>query len=372
MKKKVLMTNGLQAGILLVLAAIVVMVLGCQQAKQTTKKTVPAQTIAVAYQTEIAEQLEQAAQGKAESQPIYQLSDPNGPAPKPNPACYGEITTPEEFQQLLDQAQELLGGQTLYFSADMELFPNSKVQYYLDDTILAIAWKQKVENTAFTFVEVKLLHPSQFRRYLSGGEFGSGVLTLTSEMSQSVNAVVGCSGDYYSYRRRGLTIVNGRAEKYVKGLDDTCYINSEGDLILERGQDFADLEAVQAYADANDIQFSLSFGPILVKDGENICPKSYDLGEVKECYSRAAICQMDKLHYLYIAAGTDEGTYGLMTMRTFSTHVAATGCLQAYALDGGQTTTIVLNNEVFNHVNYGSERRISDIIYFATAIPEEE
>ena len=37
---------------------------------------------------------------------------------------------------------------------------------------------------------------------------------------------------------------------------------------------------------------------------------------------------------------------------------------------GGQTTTIVLNNEVINHVNYGSERKISDIIYFATAMPE--
>ena len=50
--------------------------------------------------------------------------------------------------------------------------------------------------------------------------------------------------------------------------------------------------------------------------------------------------------------------------------MAETGCDQAYALDGGQTTTIVLNNEVFNHVNYGSERKISDIIYFATAVPE--
>jgi exopolysaccharide biosynthesis protein len=62
----------------------------------------------------------------------------------------------------------------------------------------------------------------------------------------------------------------------------------------------------------------------------------------------------------------------LMTMRTFSKYVAETGCLQAYALDGGQTTTIVLNNEVVNHVNYGSERKISDIIYFTTAIPQKE
>lgn len=368
MKKK--NTKKIQSGLLLVVAAVVLTSLGCQKVETTPEKTVSEQTLATTYQTEILEQLEQVVTGEPETTPVYEIADPNSPAPLPNPECYGVADDPKELQWLIEEAQKVLEGQELYFSADIEIFPESKINYYLDDTILAITWKQKVENTAFTFAEVKLMHPSQFRRYLSGEEFGSGMLSLTSEMSQSVNAVVGCSGDYYSYRRRGLTIVDGEAKKYVKGLPDTCYINADGDLILERDQEFADIEAVQAYADENDIRFSLSFGPILVKDGENVCPKGYDLGEVKERYSRAAICQMDKLHYLYIAAGMDVDTYGLMTMRTFSKHVTETGCRQAYALDGGQTTTVVLNNEVINHVNYGSERRISDIIYFATAIPE--
>ena len=358
------------AGHILLLTAILLTSLGCQKAEESTPKTVPTEALTTTYQTEVTELLEQAVLGETEAKPIFEISDPTGPAPLPNPECFGEVRSPADLQFLLDDAEELLEGQKLYFSTEAELLPDSAVHYYLDDSILAITWKQKVENTAFTFAEVKLLHPSQFRRHLSGGEFGSGTLALTSEMSRGVNAVLGCSGDYYSYRRRGLTIVDGEVKKYVTGLPDTCYINSDGDLILERNQQFADMAAVQAYADENDIRFSLSFGPILVKDGENICPKGYDLGEVKERYSRAAICQMDKLHYLYIAAGMEGSANGLMTMRTFSKHVAETGCQQAYALDGGQTTTIVLNNEVINHVNYGSERKISDIIYFATAVPE--
>lgn len=363
-------SKNMLTGLLLTLTTVMLTNLGCQKVETTPEKTIPQQTLATTYQTEIQEQLEQVITGEPEITPVYEIADPNGPAPVPNPECYGVADDPKELQWLIEEARKVLEEQELHFSTDIEIFPDSQIHYYLDDTILAITWKQKVENTAFTFAEVKLMHPSQFRRHLSGEEFGSGMLSLTSEMSQSVNAVVGCSGDYYSYRRRGLTIVDGVAKKFVKGLPDTCYINGEGDLILERDQEFADIDAVQAYADKNDIRFSLSFGPILVKDGENVCPKSYDLGEVKERYSRAAICQMDKLHYLYIAAGMDVDTYGLMTMRTFSKHVAETGCRQAYALDGGQTTTIVLNNEVINHVNYGSERRISDIIYFATAIPE--
>ena len=355
---------------LMLLTALMLTALGCQQAEEATVKTVSVETLSATYQTEITELLEQAVLGETETTPGFAIADPTGPAPLPNPACYGEVSSPAELEWLFPEAQTLLDGQSLYFSTDKELLPGSTVHYYLDDTILVITWKQQVENTAFTFAEVKLLHPSQFRRHLSGGGFGSGKLALTSEMSREVNAVLGCSGDYFSYRRRGLTIVDGQAKKYVAGLPDTCYINGDGDLILQRDQQFTDLEDLQAYADENDIRFSLSFGPILVKDGENICPKGYDLGEVKERYSRAAICQMDKLHYLYIAAGMEGSASGLMTMRTFSKHVAETGCRQAYALDGGQTTTIVLNNAVINHVNYGSERKISDIIYFATAIPE--
>lgn len=368
MKKKQI--KRIQTTFLLTVTAVILTSLGCQKVDNTVEKTISEAAITTAYQTEIQEQLEQVIIGETEAtSQSYVISDLNGPAPLPNLECFGQAEDPKELQWLIDEAQKVLEEQELFFSTDLEVFPNSKIHYYLDDTILAITWKQKVENTAFTFAEVKLMHPSQFRRHLSGEEFGSGMLSLTSEMAQSVHAVVGCSGDYYSYRRRGLTIVDGQVKKYVPGLPDTCYVNTDGDLILERDQDFADVDAVQAYADENDIQFSLSFGPILVKDGENVCPNGYDLGEVKQRYSRAAICQMDKLHYLYIAAGMDVDTYGLMTMRTFSKHVAETGCRQAYALDGGQTTTIVLNNEVINHVNYGSERRISDIIYFATAIP---
>ena len=369
MKKK--QTKKVQAFLLLTAAAAVLTFLGFQKLEKTVEKTVAEQALISSYDAEIREHLEKVVLGETESiSTVYEIADLNGPAPLPNPASFGEIKTPEELRALLEKAEAVLEGQKLYLTPETELFPDSTIHYYLDDTIFAVAWKQKVESTAFTFAEVKIMHPSQFRRYLSGEEFGSGMLSLTSEMTKSVNAVLGCSGDYYSYRRRGLTIVDGEAKKYVKGLPDTCYINRDGDLILERDQDLADLAAVQAYADENDILFSLSFGPILVKDGENVCPGYYDLGEVKQQYSRAAICQMDKLHYLYITAGTDVGAYTLMTMKTFSTHVAATGCRQAYALDGGQTTTIVLNNKVINNVNYGSERRISDIVYFATAIPE--
>lgn len=368
MRKQTKCNPCILTGILLLLTAVILSGLGYQKPRITATVKIPSLPLNTAYQSEVTRLLEQILPGEIHIQPALEIADPDAPAPHPNPECYGAVEDPSELQGLLKKASALLDGQRLYFSTNVSLLPGSKVHYYFDNTILVIIWKQNIENTAFTFAEVKLLHPSQFRRHLSGGEFGSGKLSLTSEMSQGVNAVLGCSADYYSNRRRGLTVVDGEAKKYVPGLPDTCYVNGAGDLILERDQTFFGIADVQKYVDANDIRFSLSFGPILVKDGVNICPKGYDLGEIKDRYSRAAICQMDKLHYLYIAAGTEGTAMNLLTMRTFSNHVAATGCRQAYALDGGQTTTVVLNNEVINHVNYGSERKISDIIYFATAV----
>ena len=302
----------------------------------------------------------------------YSIPDSAIAAPMPDPARYGEAESPTELQWLIDDAQKVLEGQELLFSTDIEIMKGSKIHYYLDDTILAITWKQVSERVVFTYSEVKILHPSQFRRYLSGGSFGSGQLSLTTEMSQSVNAVVACSADFYSYRRQGITATNGIVHKSVKGVDDLCFITYDGDMILERDLVFADQDEAQAYLDENNVNFTLAFGPILVKNYENVCPKGYELGEVKEEYPRAALCQMDKLHYVFVASNMENPYYGALNMLRFADYIHKTGCIHAYALDGGQTASVAMNNTLINKVNYGSQRLISDIIYFATAKPAGE
>ena len=302
----------------------------------------------------------------------YRIPETALAAPLPDPDCYGEADTPAEMAQVLERAAEVLEGQQLFFSTEVELLPDSKIFYYLDETIFSVVWKQKLDNAVFTFAETKVMDPTQFRRYLSGGQFGSGKLTLTSEMSRSVNAVVGCSADFYAYRYEGVAVVDGVVEKCRNGVKDSCFVDYNGDLILVPNRLFSGKEELQEFVDENNIQFSLSFGPVIVKDGEFCCPREYRLGEVYGKYPRAAICQMDRLHYLYIASNKESVAPAMLPMMQFAQRVAETGCLQAYALDGGQTTTVVMNNEVRNHVNYGSERPISDIIYFATAKPTEE
>ena len=97
----------------------------------------------------------------------------------------------------------------------------------------------------------------------------------------------------------------------------------------------------------------------------------YFIGQLTGNYSREALCQMDRLHYLVVVCNYEKGCFYMPTGNDLVKLCQATGCIRAYNLDGGQTSTVVMNNEVLNSISYGSQRLISDIFYFATAKPKE-
>lgn len=302
----------------------------------------------------------------------YWLSDEDLIAPEPNPECFGTTTDPASLQWLLDEAEELLGVTDTLFSTDVEIYTGSEITYYLDETILAITWKQVCHNCIYTISEVKIAHGSQFRRFLADGTYGSDKQYYPSEMAITVNAVTASSGDFYKFRSWGVGVYQGTVMS-VKTITDTCFIDDNGDLIFSWAGEFSDKETAQAFVDENNIRFSLLFGPILVVDGENVVPEDYDLGEINKGYARMALCQMGERHYLMVAANQEANSYtSVPTAKTFADQLIAFGVDKAYSLDGGQTAAIITNDTLINRPTYGYQRQISDIIYFATAIPDGE
>ena len=307
---------------------------------------------------------------KLDVERTYWLNDTDMVAPEPNTLSYGQTQDPADLQPLLAQASRLLDGQETLFNTETPIKAGSTVHYYLDDTIFAVTWKQVVDNCTYTFSEVKIAHASQFRRFLSDGQYGSGVLHTTSEMAASVNAIVASAGDYYSYRPGGVLVNNGTIHRSI-GFNslDTCYINEEGDLLFTRRGELASVDDLKQFVEENNVRFSLCFGPLMLLNGENCVPGYYSLGEINEIYPRAALGQLGKLHYVVVTANMEEPNYNRPTVAGFAQRLLELGIPTAYTLDGGQTATIVMDNQVINTVSYGAEREISDIIYFATAIP---
>lgn len=302
---------------------------------------------------------------------IYEIPADTQVAPEPDQERFGETDDPASLQWLLDEAAYMLDGQQLYFSTGTVIYDESVVRYYLDDTIFAVTWQEVHDGSVYTFSEVKINHPSQFRRHLAGGEFGSEMQYYTTEMAESVNAVVASAGDFYRFRNFGICVYEGQVRRVEGTYAETCYIDSNGDLSFTYGGDLTTTKAAQAYVDEHDIQFSLCFGPVLVDNYELVEHTWYGVGEITEGYARSALCQMGQLHYLVATANTTGAYQQIPTVAMFAKNIAATGCSMAYCLDGGQTATIVMNDQLINRPVYGQQRKISDIIYFATSVPQE-
>ena len=300
------------------------------------------------------------------------LRDSDLIAPEPNPNCFGTAASPQDMVAILDVAESALDIRTPLFTVETPIKAGTEIQYYLDSSIFAVSWKQSVKGCTYTFSEVKISHPSQFRRFLSEGKYNSGILHTTTEMAASVNAVTASSGDYYSYRHFGIVVNEGVVYRANGELLDTCYINDHGDLLFTYAREIDGQSEVQRFVDENNIRFSICFGPVMLADGCNMVPFRYNSGEINHNYPRAALCQMDELHYVLVTANHEAPDYQLHTIPQFAENLAELGIPTAYALDGGQTAAIAFNDKLINTVSYGAQREISDILYFATAIDSEQ
>ncbi len=299
-------------------------------------------------------------------------------APKPDESrfvTYG-IDEADKVMDVIEQARTfgLLDGQDVIFDPSVEFYWDSDIRCYCDETILAICWKEKINDRVCSFVEVKLADGSQIRRKLVNDTFGSNEKAVASELSRSANAVIAMNADYYKYRDLGVCVYQGQLCRYETSCD-VLFIDSNGDFRMLRASELGSREDVEQYIADNNIQFSMSFGPILVRNGElQQLTGSYagGIGEMYEQYSRSGIGQYDKLHYLIATVNHSQDGTPRATVNQFAEIIYGKGVQNAYNFDGGQTSEVLINNERYNYVDWDNEREVSDILYFATAIPEQE
>ena len=292
-------------------------------------------------------------------------------APPPNAAKYGATRDVGEISALYEAHAELTEGRSLFWDENAD-FRGGDFRYYADDTILAVAWKELVNGKYCAFAEVFIADPSQFRRKIAADTFGSGIQKTASQLSAECNAVIAMNGDYYKYRTEGVMVYQRHPYRFRPYRLELCHVNAAGDLLFTYAGELETEEALEQYIREQDILFTLSFGPVLVANGEiHQSDVNYLLGQVNQNYSRSAIGQCGRGHYLLMNLNYGYGSNG-STVSEEAQIMYRKGCENAYALDGGQTAEIIVQNRVFNAIDYGNERMVSDIIYFATALPEEE
>lgn len=243
---------------------------------------------------------------------------------------------------------------------------------YEDATISVKCWRERFRFSDRTvtanFAEVKIAHPSQLRTAFAGGQFGSK-RALASKIAAKNNAVVAINADFYNYRTDGLIIRNRTIFREIPHGADVLFIDADGNFTIK-----TDREAVKEnYYKQTKINQALSFGPALIVDGKIVD----NGGRNGACgpygiEPRTAIGQIDKLHYLFCTVDGRLPHSEGVNVRELSRIMKRKNCISAYNLDGGQSSVLYFHHKLFNVVADGGERTLSDIVYFATAIPESE
>ena len=333
---------------------------------------------------------------------VYRIPEEAVVAPAPLVSGFGRISTDNasEVLAVIQQARDsgLLGeDESVVFSPDVQFNTGSyyqDIQYYLDNTLLVICWKEIIDGNTCTFCEVKMQDGSQLRRKFAGDMFGSDMLEYTTSMHKATNAVVSMNADFYRFRDMGIVVYNRQLYRFNEGdyvmrygqmlkkynCIDTMFVTSSGDFLFFHMYEESTPEDIQRFIAENDIIFSIAFGPVLVEDGElntsYFDEEWYPIGEIYTGYSRAGIGQVDELHYLYMSLNHSDEKAARWHTKEFAQHFYEKGVLNAYSLDGGQTSEIVFQgDEAYNHVDHvngTSSRQVSDMIYFASAVNGEE
>ena len=300
----------------------------------------------------------------------YEIPEDAVKAPKPQ-GKFGSTFDMAEVQAVIEEAALLLDGQELAWNPDLNFYDQEPIRYYYDETILALTWKEIINGNMVTFGEVKFAHPSQLRRAVTGNRYDYGIDEYPTKLAQNVNAVLASAGDFYGFRDLGITVYQRKLYRHNPASVDTAYFTADGNMIFSKRGELMNRAEAEQFIKDNDVLFAVAFGPVMVENGVPVHTEQYAIGEVNDRYSRAAIAQKDELHYMVMTVNFEGPCQKTCTLAQAVEYIAAKNVQQAYTLDGGQTASVVLGGRLVNRPDWGEERTMSDIIYFASAIPEE-
>lgn len=178
------------------------------------------------------------------------------------------------------------------------------------------------------------------------------------QMAQLSDAIVAVSGDYFGARRSGLIAVRNGVE-WFKRLPlerDICVLYYDGTLVTYAKKTTTSAVVEEIYAN-NPYQI-WTFGPALVVDGE--VPASFGYDSLNPL---CGIGYVEPGHYFFITVDGRQKASDGMNYSQLAQVFYELGCVTAYNLDGGKTTAMIYQNELYSVPQDGGTRSLSDIIY---------
>ena len=235
---------------------------------------------------------------------------------------------------------------------------------YNDGNIKITITTKRVDGTTVYIADVQLSSIDYLQTAFADGTYGRNIKETTSDIAQSVNAILAINGDYYGFRDSGYVIRNGTLYRSTKNTD-----SEYDDLVIYKNGTFASISeddyTAQELIDAGALDV-FSFGPTLVENSKVSVSENEEVDQSMTSNPRTAIGIINSLHYVFVVSdGRTSESEGL-TLYELAGVMKDLGCTVAYNLDGGGSSTMYFNGEVVNkpttNGNTISERKVSDIV----------
>lgn len=254
---------------------------------------------------------------------------------------------------------------------DAQKAPKPAEQYFLPDlggyedpSLKVTIEEMRLHETNILVARVKIADPSQIRTAMAA-RYGSTGTVLPDKFAQRVNAVLAVNGDFFSFNSTGYLVRQGKRHRNrTHTPSDILIIDEKGDFTI-----IIDPTDEKVAAFTGTIVNSFNFGPALVVDGEIIhTTKELNVGLDKET-QRMGVAQVGPLEYICVSTEgpENEGSDGL-TIPEFAQLMKDLGAVQAYNLDGGSSSAMMLGGEKINARSSKKMRPICDLLYFATLV----
>ena len=237
---------------------------------------------------------------------------------------------------------------------------------YSDDNISIKLNEYTVSGTVVHVAEVKADSSDYLKTAFAQGSYGKNVTATTSDIADSVNAILAINGDYYGTQEKGYVIRNGKLYR-------STAVSGREDLVIYEDGTFEIINESEVTADqlmAKGAVQTLSFGPALIENGTVSVDGNDEVGRAMASNPRTAIgIKADGTYLFVVSDGRTEESEGLSLLQ-LAEFMKELGAETAYNLDGGGSSTMVFNGSVVNTPTgggigngSGSERKVSDIVY---------
>lgn len=234
---------------------------------------------------------------------------------------------------------------------------------YEDDQVEITLTEYREHDTTIYVADIQVASADVLKTAFAKAGYGKNVTAATSEIAESVQAILAINGDYYGAREAGYVIRNGVIYR------DTKSSGQEDLVIYEDGtmEVICEDEVTAAELTEKGAKEVLSFGPGLVENGAITVSETDEVGKAMESNPRTAIGMIDTLHYLFVVSdGRTKESEGLSLLE-LAQFMEGLGAETAYNLDGGGSSTMYFQGEVINQPTTNGrtirERSVSDIVY---------